>query len=98
MTKTAEDEAREMLDRMGVEGPGQYSSGELVELANLLAARDAFTRGDVLALRGDLHPDGRVTVRRIATKIETLIAPREAKETERMERETLANLKRKYPA
>lgn len=33
---TAEDRARELLHRMGVDGP--FTSGDLVELANLIAA------------------------------------------------------------
>jgi len=33
---TVEQKARELLERMGVEGAQQFSSGELVELANLI--------------------------------------------------------------
>lgn len=36
---TAEQKARDMLDRMGVEGAQSFSSGDLVELANLIASR-----------------------------------------------------------
>ena len=34
--KTAEQQARELLDRIGVEDAHVFSSGELVELANLI--------------------------------------------------------------
>ncbi len=37
---TAEQQARDLLDRLGVEDAQSYSSGELVELANLIAERD----------------------------------------------------------
>lgn len=39
---TAEDKARELLGRMGIDGP--FSSGELVELANLIADHDHKSR------------------------------------------------------
>lgn len=35
---TAEQQARDMLERMGVDGAQNFSAGELVELANLIAA------------------------------------------------------------
>lgn len=34
---TAEQEARDLLERMGVPGAQEFSAGELVELANLIA-------------------------------------------------------------
>ncbi len=34
---TAEQKARDMLERMGVEGAQSFSAGELVELASLIA-------------------------------------------------------------
>lgn len=34
---TAEQKARDMLERMGVEGAQDFSAGDLVELANLIA-------------------------------------------------------------
>lgn len=37
---TAEQKAREMLERMGVEDAQDFSAGDLVELANLISARD----------------------------------------------------------
>jgi hypothetical protein len=37
---TAEQKARDMLDRMGVDDAQSFSAGDLVELANLIAARD----------------------------------------------------------
>ena len=38
---TAEQKARDMLERMGVENAQEFSAGDLVELANLIAASDA---------------------------------------------------------
>lgn len=35
--KSAEQEARDLLDRLGIEDAQSYSSGDLVELANLIA-------------------------------------------------------------
>jgi hypothetical protein len=40
MTPTPEQEARELLDRIGVPDAERYSAGDLVELANLLAELD----------------------------------------------------------
>lgn len=37
---TAEQKARDMLERMGVEGAQRFSAGDLVELANLISERD----------------------------------------------------------
>src|SRR5689334_6218643 len=37
---TAEQSARDMLERMGVEDAQSFTSGDLVELANLIAERD----------------------------------------------------------
>lgn len=48
---TAEQEGRDMLDRMGVPRAQRFSAGELVELANVIAATRAFTREDVAHLR-----------------------------------------------
>jgi hypothetical protein len=36
-TQSAEQRARDLLDRMGVPDAQNYSAGELVELANLIA-------------------------------------------------------------
>lgn len=51
---TPEQEARDMLERIGVdEAQAQsFSSGDVVELANLIAAAWRFTREDVALLRG----------------------------------------------
>lgn len=38
--KSAEQEARDLLERMEIEGAQSFSAGELVELANLIAAQD----------------------------------------------------------
>lgn len=35
--KTAEQKARDILERMGIENAQEFSSGTLVELANLIA-------------------------------------------------------------
>lgn len=48
---TAEDEARAMLARAGVKHAETFSSGDLVELANLIASRASFTAEDVINLR-----------------------------------------------
>jgi hypothetical protein len=37
---TAEQKARDLLDRMGVPAAHHYTSGELIELANLIAVVD----------------------------------------------------------
>ena len=41
---TVEQRVRDMLERAGVEGAQSMSSGDLVELANLLAERDKLKR------------------------------------------------------
>ena len=53
MTASAEQRARDMLDRMGVPDAQSYTSGDLVELANLIADRSR----QAAALRAvlDLH-------------------------------------------
>ena len=38
---TAEQRARNLLERMGVSGAQHFSSGEVIELANLIAKSDA---------------------------------------------------------
>ncbi len=35
--KSVEQQARDLLERMGIEGAQSFSSGDLVELANLIA-------------------------------------------------------------
>jgi len=47
---TAEQKARDMLERIGVEGAQRFTAGDLVELANLIADRDA----EIERLRADL--------------------------------------------
>ena len=39
--KTAEQEARNMIERMEVEGAQQKSAGKVVELANLISSHSA---------------------------------------------------------
>ena len=46
MSMTPEQKARDMLERMGVEGAQNFSAGDLVELANLIAEK-----GDMRQLR-----------------------------------------------
>lgn len=41
MSDTAEQQARDLLERLNVEGAQAYSAGELVELANLIADASA---------------------------------------------------------
>lgn len=41
---SAEQQARDLLEAMEVEGAQAYSSGELVELANLIAERNRLAR------------------------------------------------------
>lgn len=41
MSDTAEQQARDMLERMGVKDAQSFSAGDLVELAGLIADRDA---------------------------------------------------------
>lgn len=41
---TAEQQARDMLERMGVDQAENFSAGDLVELANLIADRDHLMR------------------------------------------------------
>ena len=38
---SAEQKARDMLERIGVKRAQEFTAGDLVELANLIAARDA---------------------------------------------------------
>lgn len=38
--QTAEQEARDILERMGMEGAQSFSAGDVIELANLIAERD----------------------------------------------------------
>jgi Mg2+/Co2+ transporter CorC len=37
MSKTAEQEARDLLERLNIENAQSFSAGDLVELANLIA-------------------------------------------------------------
>lgn len=48
---SAEQEARDMLERIGVEN-AQFTSGDLVELANLIAANSQRGRYDRILARG----------------------------------------------
>jgi hypothetical protein len=48
MNTSAEQQARDMLERMGIEDAQSFSAGDVVELANLIAARrDRFNYGEV---------------------------------------------------
>lgn len=41
---TAEQQARDLLERMGVDGAQQMTAGDVVELANLIEQRDHLAR------------------------------------------------------
>lgn len=61
---TAEQKARDMLERMGVEDAQSFSAGDLVELANLIAERDAL-KASLQAMHDEFcanHPDGESTL------------------------------------
>jgi hypothetical protein len=48
MNTSAEQQARDMLERMGIEDAQSFTSGDVVELANLIATRrDRFNYGEV---------------------------------------------------
>ena len=55
MRTSAEQEARDMLERMGIEDAQSFSSGDVVELSNLIAAVRGFTWDDVDLLRACAH-------------------------------------------
>jgi uncharacterized protein (DUF1800 family) len=42
MNTSAEQQARDMLERMGIGEAQSFTSGDVVELANLIAARRVF--------------------------------------------------------
>jgi hypothetical protein len=42
--KSAEQQARDLLERLEVDGAQAYSAGKLVELANLIADANAYRR------------------------------------------------------
>lgn len=41
---TAEQQARDMLERMGIENAQSFTAGELVELADIIAERNAMAK------------------------------------------------------
>ena len=58
---TPEQQARDMLERMGFGQPGRrFSSGDLVELANLIAERDAL-KAEMQAIKRSGEPVGYVS-------------------------------------
>lgn len=79
---TAEQQARDMLERIGVEDAQRFSAGALVELANLISARDGAAavvtrfRAEVVAMGGyknrllGLHAGG---VREYIDELESLL-------------------------
>ncbi len=69
---TAEQQARDMLDRMGIDGAQSFSSGELVELANLLNFSQLLTKKN--AELGVKVVDGTIAARRISDENEKLRA------------------------
>lgn len=58
---TPEQQAREMLGRMKVEHADYYSAGDLIELANLIAERDAL-KAELAAIKGAGEPFTRPAV------------------------------------
>lgn len=62
LLKSAEQEARDLLERMGIPGAQERSAGELVELANLIAERDHLAQVidfiGTAAMGGELFPVG----------------------------------------
>ncbi len=69
---TAEQQARVMLERMGVDGAQSFSSGELVELANLLNFSQLLTKKNVEL--GVKVVDGTIAARRISAENKKLRA------------------------
>ena len=61
---TAEQQARDILERMGVDGARSFSSGEIVELANLLNFSQLLTKKNVEF--GMKVVDGTIAARRIS--------------------------------
>jgi len=58
---TAEQKARDMLERMGVPDAQSYTAGDLVELANLIANADRprdLTMTMTADMGANLHSDG----------------------------------------
>lgn len=54
-TTSAEQQARDMLERMGIENAQSFTAGQLVELANLIADRASIPKGATLSLyQGDM--------------------------------------------
>lgn len=52
--KSIEQQARDLLERMGIEGAQSFSSGDLVELANLIDESNTFRRSLRQALQADI--------------------------------------------
>jgi hypothetical protein len=81
LTTSAEQEARNLLERMGVEDAQSFTAGDVVELANILATLSSFTWEDVDLLRlvaeERAGPFMRPTVTDLADRIEALLPPRE---------------------
>ena len=69
---TAEQQARDMLERMGIDGAQSFSSGEIVELANLLSFSQLLTKKNVEL---DVKiVDGTIAARRISVENKKLRA------------------------
>lgn len=54
MDKSAEQQARDMLERMGVEDAQSFSSGDVVELANLIVENHKWRQGLRVTLKADI--------------------------------------------
>lgn len=57
MTISTEQLARNMLERMGIKDAQSFTAGQLVELANLIAARAQPEQGATLALYKGARPE-----------------------------------------
>lgn len=69
---TAEQQARDMLERIGVDGAQSFTAGDLVELANLLNFSQALTKKNVAL--GAKVVDGTIASRRISSENKKLRA------------------------
>ena len=69
---TAEQQARDMLERMGVDGAQSFTAGDLVELANLLNFSQALTKKNVAL--GAKVVDRTIASRRISSENKKLRA------------------------
>ena len=69
---TAEQQARDMLERIGVDGAQSFTAGDIVELANLLNFSQSLTKKNVEL--GDKVVEGTIASRRISSENKKLRA------------------------